>query len=104
MIKYRRLRRAELVLRVGSTQNLVERSEGNRLLGRPSRRRGDDIKVDIEERVWGVVGCGLHSCDLDRKKCRAFVDTIMTIGVQQRAENFSYIYGNSCFSKGSQLP
>jgi len=63
MIKYRRLRWAELVLRVGNTQNLVERSEGNRLLVRPSRRRGDDIKVDIEERTWGVVGCGLHSCD-----------------------------------------
>jgi hypothetical protein len=38
-------------------QNLVGRSEGNRLLGRPLRRRGDDIKVDIEERSWGVVGC-----------------------------------------------
>ena len=52
---------AELILRVGDTQNLVERSEGNRLLGRPSRRREDDIKVDTEERAWGVVRCGLHS-------------------------------------------
>lgn len=94
MIKYRRLRWTELVLRVGGTQNLVGRSEGNRRLGRPSRRRGDDIKVDIEERGWGVVGCGLHSC--------AFVNTVMTTGVQQSAENFSYVYG--CFSKGSQLP
>jgi hypothetical protein len=52
----------EVFLRVGGTQNLVERSEGSRLLGRPSRRRGDDIKMDIKERGWGVVGCGLHSC------------------------------------------
>ena len=44
-------------------QNLVERSEVNSLLGRPLQRRGDDIKVDIEERSWGVVRCVLHSCD-----------------------------------------
>jgi hypothetical protein len=57
--------------------------------------------VDIEEKsglLWDV-GC-IHMTQ-DRNKCRAFVNTVMTIGVQQRAQNFAYIYGNSYFSKES---
>jgi hypothetical protein len=48
---------------VEGTQNLVKSSERNRLLGSSSQRRGDNIEVDVEERGWGVMGCGLDLCD-----------------------------------------
>jgi hypothetical protein len=35
---------------------LVRRAEGKRPLGRPRRRRVDNIKVDLKERGWdGVI-------------------------------------------------
>jgi hypothetical protein len=110
MIKYRRMRWAELVLRVGGTQNLVESSEENRLLGRSSQRRRDDIKVDIEERVWGVVGCGLDSCDSGWEQIQCLCEHRNDIWLSTKCTEFLiyiyiyiYIYGKSCFSKESQL-
>jgi hypothetical protein len=66
------------------------------------RDEGEMILKWILKKESGVlwdVGC-IH-VTLDRNKCCAFVNTVMTIGVQQRAENFSYIYGNSYSSKVS---
>ena len=33
---------------------LVEKTEGKKTLGRPSRRREDNIKVDLQEVGWGM--------------------------------------------------
>lgn len=60
------MRSEEPVLPVGGIHNLVGSSEGNRLLGRPSRRWGDDIKVDIEERGWGFWNVGWIQVTPDR--------------------------------------
>jgi hypothetical protein len=34
---------------------LIGKPEGRRPLGRPKRRRMDNIKIDLLERVWGGV-------------------------------------------------
>ena len=58
---------------------LVGKSEGNRPLGRPSRRWEDNIKVDIQE-VGG--GCGVWmELAQDRDMWRALVNTVMNLRV-----------------------
>jgi hypothetical protein len=59
---------------------LVGKPEGNRSLGRPSRRWGDKIKFDFQE-----VGCGgvewirmAH----ERNRWRAIVNVVMNLLVQ----------------------
>jgi hypothetical protein len=38
----------------GSYRILMERPEGRRPLGRPRRRREDNIKMDFQEVGWGM--------------------------------------------------
>jgi hypothetical protein len=59
----------------GTCNILVGRPEGWRPLGRPRRRWEDNVKIDIREIGFGVVGW----IDLaqDRDRWRAVVNTIM---------------------------
>jgi hypothetical protein len=34
----------------------IGKSEGKRLLGRPRRRSEDNIKIDLRELGWGIMG------------------------------------------------
>jgi hypothetical protein len=53
MIKSRMMRQMFIVVRMGKMGNaykiLVEKPEGKRPLGRPRRRRKDNIKMDLME-------------------------------------------------------
>jgi hypothetical protein len=57
MIKSRRMRWAGNVAQMGKKRNacsiLLGKPEGKRRLGRPRRRRLDDIKMDLREVGWG---------------------------------------------------
>jgi len=82
-IKSRRMRWAGHVACMGEIRGiyrvLVGKPEGKRPLGRPTHRREDKIKMDLQE-----VGCGgTDWIDLaeDRDRWRAFVNTIMNLGV-----------------------
>jgi len=54
VITSRRMRCAGHVARMGRGEGvLVVRSEGKKPLGRPSRRREDNIKMNLQEVEWG---------------------------------------------------
>jgi hypothetical protein len=53
--------------------------EGRRPLGRPRRRREDNIKMDLEE-VGGVYGDWMERIQ-DRDRWRALVSTVMNLRV-----------------------
>jgi hypothetical protein len=63
-IESRRVRWAGHVERMGEGRNVyrvfVGKPEGKRQLGRPRRRREDEIKMDLTEMGWGG-GCGVDS-------------------------------------------
>jgi hypothetical protein len=73
---------------MGQTKNacriLVGMPEGKRPLGRPTRRRVDNIKMDLREIVWD----GMDSIDLahDRDERRALVNTVMNRRVHKCSE------------------
>jgi hypothetical protein len=81
MIKTRRMRWAGHVVHIGGKRNayriLVGKPEGKRPLGRPRRRREDNIRMDLREIGWG----GMDWIDLaqDRDQWRALVNTVMNL-------------------------
>jgi len=65
---------------------LVEKSEGNRSLGRPRRRWEDNIKMDLQE-----VGCGrMDWIELaqERDRWRTLANAVMNLRVLKNAGNF----------------
>jgi hypothetical protein len=84
MIKSRRMRWAGHVARMGEGRGvyriLVGKPEGKRPLGRPRRRREDNIKPDLRER--GIDGANWIQLAQDRFQWRAFVKTVMNLRVQ----------------------
>jgi hypothetical protein len=58
---------------------LVGKPEGNRLLGRPRRKRVYNIKMDLRDIVWD----GVDWIDMtqDRDQWRALVNTVLNLRV-----------------------
>jgi hypothetical protein len=55
----------------------VGKPESKRPLGRPRRRRVDNIKMDLREIEWD--GMDLNDLAQVRDQCRALVDTVMNL-------------------------
>ena len=65
--------------RRGVYRVLEGKPEGKRLLGRPTRRWEDNIKMDLEEvECWGMDWIELAQ---DRDKWRALVNAVMNLRV-----------------------
>jgi hypothetical protein len=83
MIKSRRMRWTGHVARMGEKRNaykiLVGKPEGKRLLGRPTRRGVDNIKMDLREIRWD--GMDWINLAQDRDQWRALVNTVMNLRV-----------------------
>jgi hypothetical protein len=83
IIKPQRMRWVGHVARMGEQRNayrlLVGKLEGKRPLGRPRRRWGDNIKMDLVEVGWGDVDwIGLAQ---DRNRWRALVNSVLNLRV-----------------------
>ena len=64
---------------MASHRVLVGKPEGKRPLGRPRRRWGDNIKMDLQEMVGG---CGdWMELTQDRERWRTLVSTVMNFRV-----------------------
>jgi hypothetical protein len=63
----------------GAYNILVGRPEGRRPLGRPRRRWGDNIKMDLREIELGDVDW-IHWAQ-DRNRLRAVVNTVMNLPI-----------------------
>jgi hypothetical protein len=82
VIKARRMRWVHVVCMGevrGAYNILVGRPEGKRPLGRPRRRREDNIKMDLWETEFGDVDWIHWAQDRDRR--RALVNTVMNLRV-----------------------
>jgi hypothetical protein len=83
IIKSRRMRCADHILRMGEKRNayrlLVGKPEGRRSLGRPRRRWVDNIRMDLGEVGWGDVDwIGLAQ---DKNRWRALVNSVLNLRV-----------------------
>jgi hypothetical protein len=58
---------------------MVGKLQGKRPVGRPKRRRMDNIKTDLREIGWG--GMDWNDVAQDRDKWRALVSTVMNLRV-----------------------
>jgi hypothetical protein len=83
VIKSRRMKWAGHVARMGEGRGLyrilVGRLEGKRPLGRPRRRRENNIKMDLRE--IGIDGANCIQLAQDRVQWQAFVNTVMNLRV-----------------------
>jgi hypothetical protein len=83
MIKSRKMRWTGHLAQFGEKRNaygiLVGKPERKRPLGRPRRRRVDNIKMDLRELGWG--GMDWIDLDQDRDRWRALVSTVMNLRV-----------------------
>ena len=82
VVKSRRMRRAGHVARMGGRgvyRVLVGKPEGKRPLGRPRRRWGDNIKMDLQDVVGGCEDW--MELAQDRDRWRALVSTMMNLRV-----------------------
>jgi hypothetical protein len=83
MIKWRRMRWAGLVARIGKKWNayrlLVGKPEGKRPLGRPRSTWVDNIRMALGEVGWGDVDwIGVAK---DRNRWRALVNSVLNLRV-----------------------
>jgi hypothetical protein len=80
---------------------LVGKPEGKRPLGRPRRRREDNIRMDLGEIGWG----GMYWIDLaqDRDRWRALVNTVMNLRVPYNFGKFFSSCATGGFSSRTQL-
>jgi len=65
--------------------NLVTKSEVKRPLGRPRRRREDNIKINFQE--LGCVGMDWMELAQGTDRWRALVNAVMSLRVPQNAGN-----------------
>jgi len=65
--------------RRGACRGLVDRPEGRRPHGRPRRRWEDNVKIDIKEVEWRVMGW--NSVAQDRDRWWAVVNAVMNLRV-----------------------
>jgi hypothetical protein len=71
--------------RTGADRVLVGKPEGKRPLERPRRRWEDNIKLDLQEKGWGVDWIDLAQ---DRDRWRALVNAVMKFQVPYNALSF----------------
>ncbi|KAJ4449068.1 hypothetical protein ANN_00463 [Periplaneta americana] len=92
-IKFRRLRWAGHVARMGESRNayrvLVGRPKGKRPLGRPRRRWEDNIKMDLRE--VGYDGRDWTDIAKDRDQLRAYVRAAMNLRIRDFRSSLSLI-------------
>jgi hypothetical protein len=62
----------------------VGKPDGKRILGRPTYRWEDSIKIDLQEVVWGLVWVDLTK---SRNRWLAFVNEVMGFQVPLNSEN-----------------
>jgi hypothetical protein len=91
IIKSRRMRWMGHVTRMGENRNayrlLVGKPEGKRPLGRPRRRRVDNIRMDLGEVGWGDVDWTCLA--KNRNRWRALVNSVLNLLVSRNAGKLS---------------